>query len=98
MEVHLVDGIETVIDRVRGNIAKGRILRSDLTMEPCYIVKQGNYFAHGATLRAAVAAVREKLFDGMSEEKRIEAFMAEHKLGKPYHNGQPDGEPIYMEM
>lgn len=46
--VHLIDGIQTIIKSVRGNIAQGFILKNDLTLQPCYIVKEQNYFAHGA--------------------------------------------------
>ena len=85
-KVFLIDEVQTFIDKVRGNIAKGRILKSDLTTEPCFVVKQNNTFAHGKTLREAIEALREKLFDSMSEEERIEAFMSEHKLGVAYPN------------
>ena len=84
--VYLIDEVQTLIDMVRWNIAKGRILMSDLTTKACYIIKQNNLFAHGETLREARAALEEKLFDGMSEGERIEAFMAEHKLGVSYAN------------
>jgi hypothetical protein len=84
--VYTIDEVQTLIDKVRGNIAKGRILMSDLTTKACYIIKQNNMFAHGETLRVAMAALAEKLFDGMSEEERIEAFIAEHKLGVKYPN------------
>ena len=84
--VWLVDGVQTLIDKVRGNIAKGRILMWDLTAKDCYIIKQNGMFAHGETLREARAAIVGKLFDGMSEDERIEAFMKEHKLGVFYPN------------
>ena len=82
--IYDIDGIDTVLTSVRGNVAKGVILRSDLTIEPCYVVKQGNTFAHGKTLRDAMSAQREKLFEDMPEEKRIKAFIAEHKPGVKY--------------
>ena len=82
--VHEIDGVQTIIDRVRGNVAKGRILKSDLTAERCYVVKQNGLFAHGGTLRKAMEALRDKLFEGMSEDERIDAFMAEHTLGVAY--------------
>lgn len=82
--IHRIDGVNTIIRAVHGNIARGAILNRDLTMTPCYIVKQNNRFAHGETLRSAMSALREKLFDGMSEEERIDAFLAEHKPGVEY--------------
>ncbi len=81
-----VDGVQTLIDHLHGNIAKGRVLKADLTTEPCYIVKQDGLFAHGKTLRDARNAIVEKMFDGMSAEQCIEAFMAEHRLGVEYPN------------
>ena len=53
-------------------------MRSDLTLKPCFVVKQDDIFAHGETLRAAMDALREKLFEDMSEDERIEKFLAEH--------------------
>lgn len=37
--VYLIDETPTLIYIVRGNIAKGEILKNDLTTVPCYIVK-----------------------------------------------------------
>ena len=36
--VHTIDNVPTLIDHVHGNIAKGRILSSDLTLNTCYVV------------------------------------------------------------
>lgn len=73
--VHLVDGLETIIKSVHGNIAQGFILNSDLTLQPCYIVKENNTFAHGETLHDAFTSLQEKLYDDSTEEERIEAFV-----------------------
>lgn len=72
--VYMVDDVPTIIKSVRGNIAQGYILQSDLTQKPCYIVKEQNMFAHGETLHDAFSALQEKLYDGSTEEERIEAF------------------------
>lgn len=85
-KIHNIDGVPTAIDHVRGGIAKGAILQNDLTFTPCYIVKQDGYFAHGGTLREAMEALRDKLFEDMPEDERIAAFVAEHEPGKPYPN------------
>ena len=82
--VHSVDGVETIIRRVHGNIAKGSILNTDLTLAPCYIVKQDDKLAHGETLRKAMEALRYKLFEDMDEDDRIAAFVREHEWGKQY--------------
>lgn len=83
-KVYQIDGVPTLIDHVHGNAAKGRILRDDLSTEDCYIAKQGSLFAHGKTLRAAMDALRDKLFKDMPEEERIAEFIKAHEWGKQY--------------
>ena len=83
-KVYQIDDVPTLIDHVHGDAAKGRILREDLTTENCYIVKRGNLFAHGKTLRAAMDALRDKLFEDMPEEERIAEFVKAHEWGKLY--------------
>ena len=85
--VHQIDGIPTIIDRVHGNIAQGRILRGDLTTQKCYIVRNDRHFAHGDTVREAMEALISKEFDGMPEAERITAFRREFpETDKPYPN------------
>ena len=84
MPIFRIDGVPTVITNVKGNIAKGWILKSNLTLEPCYIAKQDNLFAHGETLREAMEALEKKLFDDMPEGERIEAFLDAVKDGQKY--------------
>ena len=64
--------------------AHGAILNGDLTLTPCYIVKQDNIFAHGETLREAMEALRDKLFEDMPEDERIDAFLRETDREKTY--------------
>lgn len=73
--VYMIDDVPTIIKSVRGNIAQGYIVKSDLTLVPCYIVKGNNMFAHGNTLRDAFTSLQEKLYNNSTEEDRIEAFM-----------------------
>ena len=80
--VHMIDGVPTIITRVRGNVAKGKIVRGDMGTEAAYIVKGGNCFAHGRTLHEARAALEDKLFEDMPVEERIDAFAAEFKPGE----------------
>ena len=82
--VYVIDDMQTLIDHVHGNMAKGAMLNSDLTTTPCYIVKNGNLFAHGETLRKAQEALLEKQFEDMDEDERIEAFLNEVDLEKRY--------------
>ena len=73
-KVYVIDDVQTIIKSVRDNIAQGFILNNDLTLQPCYIVKEQNEFAHGDTLLDAFMSLQEKLYDGSTEEERIEAF------------------------
>ena len=73
-EVHRIDDIPTIITSVRGNIAQGFIVQSDLQLKHCYVVKENNKFAHGETLHDAFNSLQEKLFDDSSEEERLDAF------------------------
>ena len=83
-KIYMVDGIAITISHIHGNTAKGTIVNNDLTETPCYIVKEGKYFAHGKTLAEANAALQDKLFNKMPVEKRIAAFWACHKKGVKY--------------
>ncbi len=73
-KVYVIDDVQTIIKSVHDNIAQGFILNNDLTLQPCYIVKEQNKFAHGDTLHDAFMSLQEKLYDGSTEEERIEAF------------------------
>lgn len=72
--VHIIDNTLTIITSVHNNIAKGFVVRTDLQLIPCYIVRDGDMFAHGETLRNAFDSLQEKLYDDSTEEERIEAF------------------------
>ncbi len=72
--VYRIDRTATLIESVRGNVAKGYILHSDLTLTPCYVVKGNGKFAHGGTLHEAYEALQEKLYDDSTEDERIEKF------------------------
>ena len=79
--VDYIDGVPTILTRIIGSVAKGFIVRADLSLAPTFVCKQGNTFAHGETLHKAREALLEKLFDDMPTEERIEAFCAEFKPG-----------------
>lgn len=72
--VHLIDGVQTIITNVSGNVAKGFILNKDLTTTPCYIAKHGNCFAHGETMRKAVEDAIKKHLSKSSVEEKINEF------------------------
>lgn len=73
-KVYVIDDVQTIIELVRGNIAKGYILQSDLTLTPCHVVKEYGKFAHGDTLREAFEALQKKLYDDSTEEERLQKF------------------------
>ena len=76
--VHLIDGVATVIKRIHGNVARGYIVNADLTTTKTYVVKQDNTFAHGSTLKEAMDALCDKLFEDMPEEERIAEFIEKY--------------------
>ena len=82
MAVHMIDGVPTIITQLRGSVAKGFVLRGDMGLEPCYVVKGTGCFAHGRTLHEAREALLAKMFEDMPEEDRLDAFCAEFKPGE----------------
>ena len=82
--VFVVDGIQTAINKVIGNFAKGFIINKDLTTETCYVAKSGNTFAHGKTIHEAHEALMEKLLEEMPVEERIENFLKEFPGNKKF--------------
>jgi hypothetical protein len=82
--IYLIDNVPTIIDKIKLNVAFGHILNRDLTLTKCYVIKQNNMFAHGETLEQARTALADKMFEGMSEEERIVAFLEEFEQGKKY--------------
>ena len=85
--IYKIDGVSTILRQIHGDsFAKGVIINSDLTLTPCFVAKQNDKFAHGATLHAAREALLEKLFDDMLEADRIQAFVDFFDAGKAYPN------------
>ena len=80
----MVDNVQTIITNIKGNLAKGFILQSDLTLTPCFVVKGNGYFAHGETVEKARQALQEKIFENMDTEEAIDKFMDTFKKGKKY--------------
>lgn len=84
--VHKIDGVPTIIRKVSHGVAKGFILNKDFTLTPCFVVKNGNLFAHGKTLHEAREALLSKWFDEMDEEEHIAEFVKCHEKGVKYPN------------
>ena len=86
VEIHIIDDIPTIITHVHGNIAKGYILKDDMSLRPCYIAKNRTYFTHGDTIREACAELDQKTIADMNTEERIEMFLnhfQDHKKKYP---------------
>ena len=77
-DVYMIDNVSTIIYRIHGNIAQGAIVQKDMTLKPCYIAKEGDYFAHGDTARQAMQDAHAKYMQNMPAEERIEEFMKAH--------------------
>ena len=77
-KVNVVDGVPTIITHLKNNIAKGYVLKNDLTLCPCYIAKIENSFAHASTIKEAVKQASEKAFQELPIERRIEEFWKCH--------------------
>ena len=82
--VYLIDEVATIITHVYQNLAKGYILQSTLEIEPCYIAKGQNMFAHGETAKKAMQALQEKIFENMDTEETIEKFREKFKNNRKY--------------
>ena len=56
----------------------GSVIQNDLTLEPCYIARIGNSFAHGETAREAIADAVAKEMQNKPENERIAEFVKAH--------------------
>lgn len=83
-KIYWIDGVPTIIKNIKKQIAKGFILKSDLTLQPCYVAKINNCYAHANTIREAVKQAREKAFELLPEDDRIEKFLDCHNLTDRY--------------
>ena len=82
--VYMIDGVPTIITGLRGSVAMGFIVMTDLSKRKTFVVKGGGKFAHGEDLHAAQAALEEKLFDDMPIEEKLEAFREKFTPGEAY--------------
>ena len=82
--VYIIDGIQTIVKRIKGNLAKGYILNSDFTKTTCYVVKSDGCFSHGETLKKAREALQNKLFERMDKDETISEFRKKFKPGVKY--------------
>jgi hypothetical protein len=76
--VYYIDDTPTIIYDVIGNNARCAVVQRDLTLEPCYVAKVYNFFAHGDTLHDAMKAAQEKYDNNKPLEERIADFIAKY--------------------
>ena len=84
MQVYKIDTVPTIITHVVGNIAKGFIVGKDLSLEPCYVAKSGNYFTHGKTKEKAIEDLNTKVFSNLDVDEKINEFLKVFSLDKKY--------------
>jgi len=82
--VHQIDRLATVVTNIKHSVAKGYTINSDLTKTSCYVVKHGNHFAHGKTIKEARQAVINKELSNMNTEDLIEKFHETFQPNKKY--------------
>ena len=74
-KVYSIDDTPTIIYAVHVHYAKGAILNSDMTLQPCYIVRVGNSFAHADTLKQAIKEATEKDIECQPIKQKIDMFV-----------------------
>ena len=74
--VWYIDDVPTLIESVHDyRYARGFIIRRDLTLEPTFVARVGNSFAHGETLHDALRDAEQKELEDMPLEDRIDRFV-----------------------
>ena len=76
--VYMIDGVQTLIYSVKGNIAKGAIVNSDLTLTDCYIARVDDSFAHGKTIHQAMEDATNKALQELPTEERIKRVVTQY--------------------
>ena len=77
--IYKIDGVCTIFEHINKNIAKGKIVNEDFTTENCYIIKGNNMFAHGETIKKAMQALQEKIYDNLDVDEAIAKFKEKFK-------------------
>ena len=74
-----IDDVPTIIESVHDNqYARGLIVRRDLTLEPTFVARAGNSYAHGKTLHDALRDAEQKEMEDMPVVERIARFFEAH--------------------
>jgi hypothetical protein len=83
-KVYIIDNVPTILLRIKNNVANGYIINQDLTITKTFIVKVGNYFAHGDSIKSALNDAQAKFNDNLPDEAKIEMFLSEFNLVDKY--------------
>lgn len=75
LRVYLIDGVQTLLTSLRGNVARGFILNQDFSQTKTFVAKVGNSFAHGDSIKSAIADATKKHMEDASPEERVEEFL-----------------------
>ena len=84
--IYIIDDVATILEHINKNVAKGKIVNGDLTTEDCYIVKGNNMFAHGETIKKAMQALQEKIYDSLDVDEAIAKFKEKFKQKNRKYN------------
>ena len=77
--IYIIDDVATILEHINKNVAKGKIVNSDFTTVDCYIVKGNNMFAHGGTIKKAMQALQEKIYNSLDVDEAIAKFKEKFK-------------------
>jgi len=83
--VFYIDSVPTIIDKIRENFAKARIVNiNDFSCKNCFLAKVNGCFAHETTLKKAERSARQKFYAKLDIGKRIKEFCSTFKKDKKY--------------
>lgn len=82
--VCVIDNIYTIITNIKGNIASGYILNTDLSLTPTYIAKNDKFFSHGKSVKEAMFDCHQKYILSLNINEKIESFRKEFNNTEKY--------------
>ena len=84
--INKIDGVNTIIKSIKGQVAKGYIVNNDLTWTKTFIVKDvdSKHYAHGKTIKDAFASLEEKIIADLDVDERINMFLQDIDTTKKY--------------
>ena len=74
--IYIIDELPIILTAIHNHIAKGYIIKEDLTLHSCYIAKVGVYFAHGFSVKQALSDAQNKYLQHKPIEERLADFNA----------------------